>query len=52
MLAAIGVSSVEELFRDIPAGLRFDRELALDPPLGEQELSAHLEALAARNVDT
>jgi glycine dehydrogenase subunit 1 len=52
MLAAIGVSSVEELFRDIPAGVRFDRELALDPPLGEQELSAHLEALAARNIDT
>jgi glycine dehydrogenase subunit 1 len=52
MLAAIGVSSVEELFRDIPAGVRFDRELALDPPLGEQELSRHLEELAARNVDT
>jgi glycine dehydrogenase subunit 1 len=52
MLAAIGVSSVEELFRDIPAGVRFDRELALDPALGEQELSRHLEDLAARNVDT
>src|SRR5204863_9533068 len=52
MLAAIGVSSVEELFRDIPAGVRFDRELALDPALGEQELSRHLEELAARNVDT
>jgi len=52
MLAAIGVSSVEELFRDIPAGLRFGSELALDPPLGEQELSRHLEELAARNVDT
>jgi len=52
MLAAIGVSSVEELFRDIPARVRFDRELALDPPLGEQELSRHLEELAARNVDT
>jgi glycine dehydrogenase subunit 1 len=52
MLAAIGVSSVEELFRDIPAGVRFGSELALDPPLGEQELSRHLEDLAARNVDT
>ncbi|MFL5951594.1 MAG: aminomethyl-transferring glycine dehydrogenase subunit GcvPA [Gaiellaceae bacterium] len=52
MLAAIGVSSVEELFRDLPAGVRSDRELALDPPLGEQELSRHLEELAARNVDT
>ena len=52
MLAAIGVSSVEELFRDIPAGVRLGRELALDPPLGEQELSRHLEELAARNVDS
>jgi glycine dehydrogenase subunit 1 len=52
MLAAIGVSSVEELFRDIPAAVRFDRELALDPPLGEQELTRHLEELAARNADT
>jgi glycine dehydrogenase subunit 1 len=52
MLAAIGVSSVEELFRDIPASVRFDRELALERPLPEQELSRHLEELAARNVDT
>jgi glycine dehydrogenase subunit 1 len=52
MLAAIGVSSVEELFRDIPAAVRFDRELDLPPALGEQELSRHLEELAARNVDT
>src|SRR5215831_6707807 len=52
MLAAIGVSSIEELFRDIPAGVRYDRELALDPALGEQELTRHLEELAARNADT
>ncbi|HEY6067244.1 MAG TPA: aminomethyl-transferring glycine dehydrogenase subunit GcvPA [Gaiellaceae bacterium] len=52
MLAAIGVSSVEELFRDIPPGVRFDRALALEPPLGEQELTRHLEELAARNIDT
>src|SRR5689334_25147284 len=52
MLAAIGVPSVDDLFRDIPAGMRFDRRLDLEPPLGEQELSSHLEELAARNVDT
>jgi len=52
MLAAIGVSSVDELFRDIPEAVRFDRELDLEPPLTEQELSRHLEELAARNVDT
>ena len=52
MLAAIGVSSIEELFRDIPAGVRFERDLDLEPPLSEQELSRHLGELAARNVDT
>jgi glycine dehydrogenase subunit 1 len=52
MLAAIGVSSVEELFRDIPAGVRFQGELALEPALSEPELVRHLEELAARNVDT
>jgi glycine dehydrogenase subunit 1 len=50
MLEAIGVSSVEELFRDVPAALRLDRELALEPALSEQELVAHLGELAARNV--
>jgi glycine dehydrogenase subunit 1 len=52
MLAAIGVSSVDELFRDIPAGVRFGRELALEPALSEPELVRHLEELAAKNVDT
>jgi glycine dehydrogenase subunit 1 len=52
MLAAIGVDSVEELFRDIPAGVRFDRGLDLEPALSEPELVRHLEELAARNVDT
>ncbi len=52
MLAAIGVSSTGELFRDIPEGVRFDRALDLEPPLSELELSRHLEELAARNVDS
>jgi len=52
MLRTIGVSSVDELFRDIPAGVRFGRDLDLEPALSEQELSAHLSELAARNVDT
>ena len=49
MLAAIGVSSVEELFRDVPEGVRFGRELDLEPALPEQELTRHLEELAGRN---
>jgi glycine dehydrogenase subunit 1 len=50
MLAAIGVGTVEELFREIPAGVRFDRELAVPPALTEVELQRHLEELAGRNV--
>jgi glycine dehydrogenase subunit 1 len=52
MLAAIGVASVDELFRDIPEGVRFGRRLDLEPALSEQELVAHLTELADRNVDT
>ncbi|HZC29908.1 MAG TPA: aminomethyl-transferring glycine dehydrogenase subunit GcvPA [Gaiellaceae bacterium] len=52
MLRTIGVSSVDELFRDIPAGVRYRGELDLEPQLPEAELSAHMAELAARNVDT
>src|SRR3989475_10175079 len=52
MLAAIGVSSVEELFREIPEGVRFHGRLDLEPALSEPELVAHLEGLAARNAHT
>src|SRR5207247_8364253 len=52
MLAAIGVDTVEELFRDIPESVRLGRELDLEPALSEQELSRLFEGLAARNVDT
>jgi glycine dehydrogenase subunit 1 len=45
MLAAIGVRSVEELFADIPAGLRLDRALDLPPGAAEQEVYAELRAL-------
>jgi glycine cleavage system P protein (glycine dehydrogenase) subunit 1 len=50
MLGAIGVQTVEELFRDIPAGVHFDRELAVPPALTEVELQRHLEELASKNV--
>src|SRR2546428_13575793 len=52
MLAAIGVSSVEELFQEIPPGVRFHGRLDLEPALSEPELVAHLEGLAARNAHT
>ncbi len=52
MLQAIGVGSVEELFSDIPAGLRLGRPLALGGDLSEQEVYEELRALAAVNVST
>jgi glycine dehydrogenase subunit 1 len=48
MLAALGISSVDELFADIPESLRTS-ELRLPEPEPELELSARLLALAARN---
>ena len=50
MLETIGVASVEELFRDIPEGVRLGRALDLGDPLTEQEIVDRLEALAARNT--
>ena len=52
MLEAVGVSAVEELFVDIPEGMRFGRELGVLPALSEPELVAHLAELAERNVST
>jgi glycine dehydrogenase subunit 1 len=52
MLAAVGVSSVQELFQQIPAGVRLERELDVPPALGEAELVRHLEELAAKNAHT
>ena len=40
---------MDELFRDIPQGVRLQRELDLEPALSEQEVFAHLAELAARN---
>jgi glycine dehydrogenase subunit 1 len=50
MLDAIGVGSVDELFADIPAGVRLGRELDLPGGMSEQDVYAHLLELARRNV--
>jgi glycine dehydrogenase subunit 1 len=51
MLAAIGVSTLEELFdRQIPESVRLRRALELPQGMPEQEVYAHLRELAARNV--
>src|SRR5437773_1514041 len=48
MLTALGISSVDELFADIPRELRAS-PLHLPPPEPELELSSRLTGLAARN---
>ncbi len=50
MLEAIGVDSIDALFESIPESLQLDRPLDIPPALGELELSAHMQELAARNT--
>lgn len=49
MLSVVGVNSVEDLFRDIPAEVRLEGELDLPPALAESEVLAHLSALSSKN---
>ena len=48
MLAAIGVTDIEELFADIPAAVRA-ADWNLPPPMAEQEVRAELSRLANGN---
>src|SRR4051812_2351752 len=50
MLDAIGVGSIDELFADVPEGVRLGRPLDLPAGLSEPEVYARLRDLAARNV--
>jgi len=52
MLEAVGVASVDDLFEQIPAGVRFDRPLDVERALSEGELTRFFEELAARNAHT
>ena len=52
MLEAIGVSSIDELFEQIPEGVRLARPLDVPEALPEAVLVRHLEELAGRNADT
>ena len=49
-LSVIGVSSVQDLFQDIPASLE-NPPIQLPPPLDEFELLEHMRGLAAKNVN-
>lgn len=52
MLEAIGVSSIDELFADIPESVRFRGEYKIKPAKSESELTKELGRLAAKNKDT
>ena len=49
MLAAIGVPSIQELFRDVPEHVRFP-ELDLPSALSEMEIRGEMEMLAGANL--
>jgi len=49
MLAAIGVKSVDELFRGIPEKFRLREALALPPAMSEAEIIAYFKERAAEN---
>jgi len=51
MLARAGVGSIDGLFEDIPERARLARPLDLPGAVGEIELAAHIEELAAANED-
>jgi len=50
MLEEIGVGSIDELFEDIPEGMRLGRPLALPDGMPETEVYGRFSALASRNV--
>ena len=49
MLEAIGVGSIDDLFADLPEGVRFRGSLDVPPALTEPELTAYFEQLASQN---
>lgn len=51
MLETLGISSVEELFADIPEEVRFKGSLPIPPALSEPELVKYFTGLANQNVN-
>lgn len=49
MLAFLGLSSLDELFNAVPAAIRLQRALELADGVGEPDVLAHMESLAAAN---
>lgn len=49
MLSRIGVRSLDDLYADVPAGLRLKGDYALPPALDEMSLRRHFDGLASQN---
>ena len=52
MLKTIGVSSIDELFSDVPSQVKLDRKLNLPPAMSEFQLMKYMSDLAGKNTTT
>lgn len=52
MMREIGISSVDELFADIPEEVRFKRKLNISEALDEVTLSRYMQSLAQKNANS
>lgn len=52
MLDVIGISTIDELFADIPEKVRFKGEYNIKPAKAESALLKELSALANKNADS
>lgn len=52
MLDSIGVSSIGDLFSDIPTNLKLNRELNIGKAMSEIEILEHMKSLAEKNKST
>mgnify|MGYP001000700587 FL=1 len=49
MLAKVGVKTIDDLFKDVPKGVFFQRDFDVQASLSEVEIRAKLKELAAQN---
>lgn len=52
LMSAIGITSIDQLYEDVPSSVRLKRELRLPPRMSELELRLHIENILAENRDT
>jgi len=52
MLKSIGVESIQDLFSDIPCGLKLNRELDINQSMSELEVQKHVKSISSKNKST